>query len=922
MCERIYKYYPSDFGKLPVTVEHMVLDFDVWDDKTVADSVIQMTVKEPLTQLTLNAKNLEVLSITSSHKFSYAYEKDKDRILFTFEEEIQKDEKLTITTKTICRSTKNILEGLYYDETPDGAPPQQITQCQQWGFQRIVPCIDDMTAKCTYETSITANDMYTNYLTNGDLYQDVTPVGDHRVRVIYHNTITPMATYLFFLGVGTYATFTREFEYPDGSTFSLELLVPPKSDEAIAKKALEVLHDSILWVYLYTGPDCYQNKESADKLYTLIHKREQLKLAGESLRDVREEIKHYAKSKTWGYKYTGMVYREIGMQNSDFGGMENVGNTTIVTNRIMPYPEMTDRAFEYLIRVKVHEYYHNLNGSEVTGQTPFEIWLNEAVTVHQERAYHEFLFGTQFHRLGEVLGIRSPTFGTLDMDSGVASMPIEPDGFNDPNELITGITYVKAPEFVRMIQTLMGKETFVKGLHLYHSRYKHSNATRAQWVAAMEEASGLSFQKMAQQWLKKTNYPHVSIKEQITATTTAITFKQETDEWHFPITVAGFTKGGEKQFEETFWLQEKELTKTFDAKNVAFTSINRAFTFFGKVKENKTQEQLHLQAQFDDDIVNRYFALASLIEQQITAITKDPKTKIDDNLIDQYMTLAANRELQKSVGGQLFTLFDSVEDPTLKHEYLAVYNARKVLQKAIASKYKEKLLSMYQTQNETPVGDTYLEKTIYEMKQRQVKNACLSLLSALDTEDIHILIKTQFETTTNATERTHAFSLYINSSAKDKTAIIAAFDVQAQQNLVVWEVFLSVLAQNNSDDAITILKKIESSDKFRIEQSNDYRMYIMFAMNKKRSLMTQEGRAFLQESLIKLAKVNEFPVTRMLNIFGVMDEMRTEIAVEMVRILKAVLAELSVEKYPSVCNTAKRILQNSPKSVAAFEKLN
>jgi hypothetical protein len=72
----------------------------------------------------------------------------------------------------------------------------------------------------------------------------------------------------------------------------------------------------------------------------------------------------------------------------------------------------------------------------------------------------------------------APGGGTFAMDDQAAAMPIEPDGFNDPNELITGVTYVKAPEFVRMIETLMGKERFVKGLDLYHRRYKHSNATR------------------------------------------------------------------------------------------------------------------------------------------------------------------------------------------------------------------------------------------------------------------------------------------------------------------------------------------------------------------------------------------------------------------------------------------------------------
>ena len=76
------------------------------------------------------------------------------------------------------------------------------------------------------------------------------------------------------------------------------------------------------------------------------------------------------------------------MQNSDFGGMENVGNTTITANRIMPFAGITDSAYEYMIGVKVHEFYHNLNGSEVTGMTPFELWLNEAVTGTDRNTIH------------------------------------------------------------------------------------------------------------------------------------------------------------------------------------------------------------------------------------------------------------------------------------------------------------------------------------------------------------------------------------------------------------------------------------------------------------------------------------------------------------------------------------------------------
>lgn len=62
-----------------------------------------------------------------------------------------------VRTVSVCRPTKNILEGIYYDFTPPGAPPTMITQCQQYGFRRIVPCVDEMPAKTYYTTTIIAD---------------------------------------------------------------------------------------------------------------------------------------------------------------------------------------------------------------------------------------------------------------------------------------------------------------------------------------------------------------------------------------------------------------------------------------------------------------------------------------------------------------------------------------------------------------------------------------------------------------------------------------------------------------------------------------------------------------------------------------------------------------------------------------------
>src|SRR3989344_1973576 len=230
---REFKYYPEDFGKLPVKAVHMDLVFDMHDDHTRVSNDFRMKALQDITELRLDAKNLEAhgcylytdLEKKAKKPLKFTYEKEKDKLVLSFSTPLSNGTEFIIRTETTCKPTKNILEGLYYDETPAGAPPTQITQCQQWGFQRLVPCFDDMTAKCTYTTTILADSRYTNVISNGDVAAEYHSkegvvqrkvVGHGRSMLCYYNHTTPMAPYLFFLGVGTYTTFKKEFEYPHG----------------------------------------------------------------------------------------------------------------------------------------------------------------------------------------------------------------------------------------------------------------------------------------------------------------------------------------------------------------------------------------------------------------------------------------------------------------------------------------------------------------------------------------------------------------------------------------------------------------------------------------------------------------------------------------------------------------------------------
>jgi len=940
-----FRYLRSDFTPSPVDVIHMDLTFAISDTETrVLAETLFRTKATPIHSLRLNAKGLEIHSLSCrGHWIEYVVE--EDGIIITFGDEIPSDTEFVIRSETICYPSHTLLEGLYYDETPRDAPPTQITQCQQWGFQRLVPCIDEMTAKCRYRTTIIADSRYTHMISNGDIaiprhrltkghlfspssrFLHPHPVSEELDSITYENITTPMAPYLFFLGVGTYASFQRTFEYPSGRAFLLELLCPPGSDPARAEQALDILEDGILWVYLFTGPHCYEQVEVRHEIYRLYNKRKKLRSRGadeEDLMRISRQMEHLDQEIVGGYIYTGSVYREIGMQNSDFGGMENVGNTTISTNRLMPFAGMTDAGFEYLMRVKLHEYYHNLNGSEVTGETPFEIWLNEAVTVHIEQQYHAFHFGEEYSRLQTILSLLDPADGTFARDSGAAAMPIEPDGFNDPNDLITSVTYVKAPEFVRMVELILGKEPFVWALSLYHRKFAHSNASRDDWINLMGSIAGMDLGPMADGWLKRSGFPTVTVHPSYNPNDRSCTLRllQSGGDppWCFPFRLALMKADGTEIASKCYLVQDAEEEIILeDVDSPDYYSLNRGFSFYGLLNYHPDSDLLYLQARTDPEITARFLAYQSLASLEILRLMQDQGAEPSQEFITLYIDLLSDTELMEDAGAHFLTIFEDGGDPAFAHHYLAAYHARRSLELAIAQLHSPTLLALYRAYHQTDHTWESIGGLAVFIRNRQVKNLCLRLLARLDTPDVHEMIRSQYRNTHVATDRMHAFSLLIASSVPDRLELFREMMDCARKDPVVWEQFLAATASSEADDLVSLLREIEGSGYLRIEQANDQRaLYGCFARNRKKSLETDEGRSFLADALFRLMDVNEYTTTGLLTTFSHIDRMDTKTHIPLMEILVNLLNHASSL---TIQQTLKRIILGNPTALATYQSL-
>ena len=164
----------------------------------------------------------------------FDYRRQDNKLIIPLPHPVHPGARFRVRTTTRCFPSDHILEGIYKDATPPGAPQQYVSQCQQWGFQRIMPIYDDCRAKCTMTTTIEADARYTHLISNGNISREMNPEGKpvpkpgdaSRQIITYENTI-PMAPYLFLVCVGTWDMLVDSVTYENGRTVRLEYLVPP-----------------------------------------------------------------------------------------------------------------------------------------------------------------------------------------------------------------------------------------------------------------------------------------------------------------------------------------------------------------------------------------------------------------------------------------------------------------------------------------------------------------------------------------------------------------------------------------------------------------------------------------------------------------------------------------------------------------------
>jgi aminopeptidase N len=204
---------------------------------------------------------------------------------------------------------------------------------------------------------------------------------------------------------------------------------------------------------------------------------------------------------------------------SDFnmGAMENKGLNIFNTKYVLAnQATATDTDYANIESVVGHEYFHNWTGNRITCRDWFQLSLKEGLTVFRDQEFSQDLSGSPsaraVKRIEDVRVLRTAQFPE---DAGPMAHPVRPDQYLEINNFYTVTIYEKGAEVVRMMQTLVGREGFAKGISLYFQRFDGQAVTCDDFAQSIADANPESqlAQKLEQfkRWYSQSGTPRVKV---------------------------------------------------------------------------------------------------------------------------------------------------------------------------------------------------------------------------------------------------------------------------------------------------------------------------------------------------------------------------------------------------------------------------
>jgi aminopeptidase N len=702
------------------------------------------------------------------------------------------------------------------------------TQCEAEGFRRITWFPDRPDVLSVYRVRMTADTRrFPVLLANGDpVAKGVNDDGTHWAE--WHDPF-PKPSYLFALVAGDLAVNASTFTTMSGRVVDLGIWVRA-ADIAKTDHALQALKLSMAW-----------------------------------------------DERVYGREYDLDVFNIVAVDDFNFGAMENKGLNIFNSRYILADPDTaTDYDYDAIAAVVAHEYFHNWSGNRITCRDWFQLSLKEGFTVYRDQCFSADQGSAAVKRIEDVRGLRASQFPE---DSGPLAHPVRPESYIEISNFYTATIYNKGAELIRMMATMLGPVRFRAATDLYFDRFDGTAATCEDFVACMEEASGVDLSQF-RLWYSQAGTPRVAaglshepgggraelrLAQHIPATP-GQNVKQP---MMIPLKVRLFgAETGRPLTEETLILLDQVAeTITFEAiTERSVLSINRGFSAPIVIESDRTAEDLAFLSAHDDDPFARYEAMQQLMLDTLVAGTihgtVDATAVIDavtrtlnaDGLEPAFLAEAVLLPSENFIGDQLVTV-----DPD------AIHVAREALRRQLGQALAPTWRRLYAEMAQGPYVYSPDAKG-----RRRLRNVALGYIAASGAEDAAALAFAQFEAADNMTDRQAALTTLVSSDAAEREEALARFHARYADNPLVLDKWFQTQALSSRDDTGSQVTRLAEHPDFTLANPNRARALLgAFGMNQRAfNAADGAGYRFLADQLIALDRLNPQTAAKLLPPLG------------------------------------------------------
>jgi aminopeptidase N len=583
---------------------------------------------------------------------------------------------------------------------------------------------------------------------------------------------------------------------------------------------------------------------------------------------------------TFGREYDLDLFNIVAVSDFNMGAMENKGLNIFNTKYVLADTETaTDGDYDAIEGVIGHEYFHNWSGNRITCRDWFQLSLKEGFTVLRDQLFSRDMQGEAVKRIEDVRVLRSVQFPE---DSGPLAHPIRPDSFQEISNFYTSTIYNKGAEVIGMIRTMAGPELFRKGSDIYFDRHDGEAATCEDFVAAMEEGTGLDLTKF-RLWYSQAGTPRIDVQLTHEGETATLHLKQtvpatpgqpDKQAMPIPLRIALFDKSaGKHSGEHLVVLDKDEASFTF----AGFTekpilSINRGFSAPVTIHRPISREELVFLAAHDDDPFARYEAMQDLVVGHLTlaagegladgdrdaaradittalrAILTDPA--IDDSMRGELMMLPGQTYLSEQL---------EISDPARIHA------EREGLKTWLGRKLAVELSDLHARVSAVP---TSLDAAA--RGARKVKTQALVYLAAGDVAAASELAAAQYDAAETMTDRQGALMVLAGLNTAARTDKLIDFYRRHQGNDLVIDKWFAMQASSLHPAALAHVKALADHPDFTLLNPNRVRsLYMAFAGNPHAfHAANGEGYRMIADLILALDPVNPQTAARFVTPLG------------------------------------------------------